>query len=393
MVKSGRVAVIGGSVGGLTAALLLRDLGLDVTVYERSGAELEQRGAGIGFLPDSYRYLVERAHVRLDDISVIVDQVRHLDRHDNVAHAEERRYHFSNWNTVYRSLLSCFGRKRYLLGHESIDITQNGDQVRVKFASGEQVEVDLVVCADGVGSTNRSRLLPETTPRYAGYVAWRGLVPERNLRDGGAALIDAITHYVYANSHILAYPIPGLDGSVAAGERLINFVWYRNYLAGSDLDDLMTDRDGLRHDISLPPGTARPEHVHELHATAAARLPERMAEIVLAVERPFVQAILDVEVPRMAFGRVCLVGDAAFGVRPHAAAGTAKAAFDAWELARALQEQPDIESALRAWEPGQLEVGRNLLQRTRRMGNRSQFDGNWIPGDPELIFGLHEPGR
>jgi 2,6-dihydroxypyridine 3-monooxygenase len=205
--------------------------------------------------------------------------------------------------------------------------------------------------------------------------------------------VDAITHYVYANSHILAYPIPGLDGSVAAGERLINFVWYRNYLAGSDLDDLMTDREGLRHDISLPPGAARPEHVHELHATAAARLPERMAEIVLAVERPFVQAILDVEVPRMAFGRVCLVGDAAFGVRPHAAAGTAKAAFDAWELAHALQEQPDIESALRAWEPGQLEVGRNLLQRTRRMGNRSQFDGNWIPGDPELIFGLHEPGR
>jgi 2,6-dihydroxypyridine 3-monooxygenase len=106
-----------------------------------------------------------------------------------------------------------------------------------------------------------------------------------------------------------------------------------------------------------------------------------------------VQPILDIEVPRMAFRRVCLIGDAAFAVRPHAAAGTAKAAADAWELARALEEQPDIESALQTWERGQLELGRKLLERTRRIGRRSQVDCNWSPGDPELIFGLYEPGR
>ena len=57
-------------MGGLTAACLFRDLGLDVEVYERSPAELEERGAGIGFLPASARYLVERAGIDLDDISV-----------------------------------------------------------------------------------------------------------------------------------------------------------------------------------------------------------------------------------------------------------------------------------------------------------------------------------
>lgn len=393
MLKSGTVAVIGGSVGGLTAALLLRELGLDVTVYERSGAELEQRGAGIGFLPHSYRYLVERAGVRLDDISVATDHVRYLDHAGGVVYEQKQRYRFSNWNTVYRSLLRCFGRARYLLDREAVDIAPSGERVRVAFSSGESVEVDLVVCADGVGSRSRARLLPQSTQSYAGYVAWRGLVPERNVRDGAAGLVDAITYYVYANSHILVYPIPGLDGSVAPGERLINFVWYRNYLQGSDLDDLMTDAEGCRHDVSLPPGAVRPEHVRELRATAEARLPEPIAEVVLAVERPFVQAILDVDVPRMAFGRVCLLGDAAFGVRPHAAAGTAKAAADAWALARALQENGDVESALRSWEPGQLELGRNLLERTRRIGRRSQVDCNWIPGDPELIFGLYEPGN
>src|SRR5215472_2132749 len=393
MVRNARVAVVGGSLGGLTAALLLRELGLDVTVNERSGAELEQRGAGIGLLPAGSRYLAERAHLDLDEVSVSTRYIRYLDRQGRVIHEQEQPYRFSNWNTVYRSLLRHFGRDRYLLGHECTGIRQADGRVQVTRAGGNELEVDLLVCADGVGSRARACLLPGVSPQYAGYVAWRGLVPEQTLGEQAAALVDAITYYVYANSHVLVYPIPGMDGSVRPTDRLINFVWYRNYLPGSELTDLMTDRDGRLHEVSLPPGPPRPVHVAEMRATAAARLPERIAGVVLAAEAPFVQAILDVEVPRMAFGRVCLVGDAAFVVRPHAAAGTAKAAADAWELARALAEQPDIESALRAWEPGQLELGRNLLERTRRIGRRSQVDCTWTPGDPELIFGLHEPGR
>ncbi|HYW27862.1 MAG TPA: FAD-dependent monooxygenase [Terriglobales bacterium] len=393
MVRNARVAVVGGSLGGLTAALLLRELGHEVTVHERSGTELEQRGAGIGFLPASSRYLAERARLDLDRISVSTRFIRYLDRQGRVVHEQDQPYRFSNWNTVYRSLLRCFDPDRYLLGRECVEIRQADGRVQVAEAGGAEVEVDLLVCADGIGSRARACLLPDAGPRYAGYVAWRGLVPEGDLAAHAAHLVDAITYYVFANSHVLVYPIPGMDGSVEAGERLINFVWYRNYLPGSDLTDLMTDRDGAVHEVSLPPGAPRPVHVEEMRATAAARLPEPIARVVLAARAPFVQAILDVEVPRMAFGRVCLVGDAAFAVRPHAAAGTAKAADDAWALAAALAAKPDVESALRAWEPGQLELGRNLLERTRRIGRRSQVDCNWTPGDPELIFGLHEPGR
>jgi 2,6-dihydroxypyridine 3-monooxygenase len=104
--------------------------------------------------------------------------------------------------------------------------------------------------------------------------------------------------------------------------------------------------------------------------------------------------ICDVAVDRMAFGRVCLIGDAAFALRPHAAAGTAKAAADAWALAAALQAAGgDVEEALPGWERGQLELGRAVLERTRRNGDKSQFEGTWRPGDPELVFGLYEPGR
>jgi 2-polyprenyl-6-methoxyphenol hydroxylase-like FAD-dependent oxidoreductase len=107
---------------------------------------------------------------------------------------------------------------------------------------------------------------------------------------------------------------------------------------------------------------------------------------------PFVQVIFDIEVDQMAFGRVCLIGDAAFALRPHAAAGTAKAAADGWALAEALAAtRGDLRTALPRWERRQLAIGRAVLQRTRRNGDKSQFEGGWRPGDPALVFGLHDP--
>jgi 2,6-dihydroxypyridine 3-monooxygenase len=96
----------------------------------------------------------------------------------------------------------------------------------------------------------------------------------------------------------------------------------------------------------------------------------------------------------LAFGGVCLIGDAAFALRPHAAARTAKAAADASALAEALAAaRGDLQAALPRWERRQLALGRAVLERTRRNGNKSRFQGTWRPGDPELVFGLYEPGR
>ena len=118
------------------------------------------------------------------------------------------------------------------------------------------------------------------------------------------------------------------------------------------------------------------------------------AEILEKCAQPFVQVIYDIDISRMAFGRICLIGDAAFAVRPHAAAGTAKACADAWSLRDALREaNGDPVAALGVWEPGQLRLGRALLARTREMGERSQFRHDWRPGDPSLRLGLFGPGR
>jgi 2,6-dihydroxypyridine 3-monooxygenase len=94
----------------------------------------------------------------------------------------------------------------------------------------------------------------------------------------------------------------------------------------------------------------------------------------------------------MVFGRTCLIGDAAWVARPHAAAGTAKAAADGWALAGALATHDSIPEALAAWEPGQMELGRQLVERTRRIGFRSQVSCTWDPTDPDFLFRLREEG-
>src|SRR6266567_3763254 len=388
-----RVVVTGGSVGGLTAALVLRDAGCDVTVFERSSAALQARGAGIATLEATLRYLTERGGRPVADVCSSTNWIRFLQADGSVRHEQRHRYLFSSWNTIYRSLLGLFDPGRYRLGHEVTGFSQSADSVRVTLAGGQEAKADLLVCADGVSS--RARLLPDVRPSYAGYVAWRGTLPEQALTAATRERFgDAITYQVLKDSHILVYPIPGLDGALTPGERLVNFVWYVNVAEGGELDELMTGRDGIRRPVSLPPGAARDEAVTVMRHTASRELAPPIAEVVTGVAEPFVQVVYDIAVPRMAFGRVCLIGDAAFAVRPHAAAGTAKAAADGWALADALTAAGgDVPAALARWERGQLALGRALLARCREIGDSSQVRGTLRPGDQRLIFGLYEPGN
>ncbi len=404
------IAVVGGSIGGLTAACLLRDDGHNVTIYERSPAQLEQRGAGIGLLDETARYLVERQGESIEDVSVVTNHIRYLNRDGSVAADYRHLYRFSSWNTVYGRLLAHWDGSRYLLGHEmtgfdsgtrqvaetpSADLGADTDEmVTVSFTNGSSVEADLLVCADGTGSTARRIIAPNARFGYSGYVAWRGIVPEVEFDAASREqLFEAIHYYVYANSHVLVYPIPGPDGSVEPGERLINFVWYRNYLDGPEFDDLM-GMDGSSGSastspkLSVPPGGVADHHVAEVKAHATARLPALLADVVNRVVEPFIQVVYDVEVDRMVEGRACLMGDAAAVARPHAAAGTAKAADDAWALADALRGADDVSSALKAWEPGRLALGRSLVERARSVGSRSQIHNNWRQDDPDVIFSL-----
>ena len=171
-----RVAVVGGSLGGLTAALVLRDLGCQVDVFERSAVELESRGAGIVVLDETVRYFRERTDLELDQLTTATGVLRYLGRDGAVVFEEPRRYRYSAWHTIYRALLGCFGRRHYHLGKELAGFQQQGDHVELQFADGTAAGYDLLVCADGIASHARAVLQPQARPAYAGYVAWRGTV-------------------------------------------------------------------------------------------------------------------------------------------------------------------------------------------------------------------------
>lgn len=244
----------------------------------------------------------------------------------------------------------------------------------VRFAERGEVQADLLVCADGSHSETRRRLLPEVEPRYAGYVAWRGTLEEERAPPELIRFFDQSFTFCEARSggHILSYFIPGPGATTEPGRCRLNWVWYVNVPKGPELQRLLTDRTGELHGASVPAGMVPAELTAEMHAAASRELHPRFVELVRGTPDPFIQIILDVVVPRMAVGRTCLLGDAAFVLRPHAAAATAKAAADATTLAAALAADPDEpDDAVRAWETRQLEHGRGLVDHGVALGRRS----------------------
>jgi 2,6-dihydroxypyridine 3-monooxygenase len=386
-----RVLVAGGSLGGLTAGLVLREIGCEVDVLERSPTPLEGRGAGIVLHPSTVRWWREHNVRPLAEMSAGMRRLRYLDARGAITHEQPCRYRVSSYDALYRDLSRCFGAEHHHLGSEVTGFDVRDDSVIVELAGGGTRRGDLLVCADGIGSRGRRLLLPEVQPRYAGYVAWRGTVVEHDLSGSTLeTLLGVITYHLLPNSHFLTYPIPGTDGSVEPGRRLTNWLWYRNVAEGEALDALMTDRGGRRRPVTLAPGTVADAPLAELRGDAETLLPAPLAELVQATPEPFVQVVFDIEVPRMAFARTALIGDAAFALRPHAAVGSAKAAEDAWRLGDAMAASGfDVPAALARWEPGQLALGRRALERTRRAGDRSQFESSWQVGEP-LPFGLYE---
>jgi 2,6-dihydroxypyridine 3-monooxygenase len=382
-----RAVIAGGSLGGLSAALWLRKAGWAVDVCERSRAPLEGQGAGIVLHPATVRWLVEQQGAGVAEVGESARFLRYLDADGRTAADLVSPYTFTSYDTLYRMLLAAFGPAHYHLSEEVLGADQDDRTAGVRLASGEVRECELVVWADGIRSAGRRALVPEAKRRYAGYVGWRGIVARSELTESvRRRLENAITYCVLPHSHMLTYPIPTADAPV------MNWVWYRNVEFGGDLERLMTDRHGVPREVSVPPGLVAGEYVADLREASERLLPEPLAELVRRTNRPFLQAIYDVEVPRMAFGRMCLIGDAAVALRPHAAAGSAKAAEDGYQLGQALGEGcGDVVAALGAWGARQLELARRVLARTRDAGERSQFAESWQVGDP-LPFGLYDEG-
>jgi len=388
-----RVAVVGGSVGGLTTAIQLRAIGCSVDVYERSAGAMTSKGGGIVLQENMITWFEDALGLDISTLSSRTDYLRYFDREGSIVSNQPSVWFNTSWSTIYHRLFDVFGTSRYHRGQQVTGIEQTSDSATIEFSSGGRVEADLVVFADGIRSVGRSLLSPQTQPRYAGYVGWRGTVPESDLsQETLAQVADAMNYFVGESTHIILYPIPGLNGEVDSGQRLANFVWYRNVAEGKELDSLVTDTRGRVCKVSVQAGDVQQQYVEQFYRDAKRELPEVIAEVVLKTKQPFIQILRDITVDRMVYGRAVILGDAAFASRPHAAAGAAKAVADAVSLSDHLSKTNfAVADALANWEPTQLSIGRNLVKRVREMGARSQFENTWTPGDPAFDFGLPGP--
>lgn len=272
-------------------------------------------------------------------------------------------------------------RVRHLHGHKVTGIEDKGDTVAVSYETTDgqngAIEADLVVSADGPSSTIRSILEPSTQRTYAGYVALRGTVPEEDVSPSTReAFSERFTFFHTHGIQILAYLIPGTNGTLEPGRRLINFVYYTNFPSQSlddpapELAELMTDVEGTAHRITMPPGKTDPKAWEKQREIAKEKLPPQFAEIVRATKKPFVQVITDVISPTNEFmgGKVILVGDALAGFRPHTVASTSQAAFDAMILADMIEGKVSREE----WKKQTMAYARTIQKRGVDMGERSQ---------------------
>jgi 2-polyprenyl-6-methoxyphenol hydroxylase-like FAD-dependent oxidoreductase len=368
--------VIGGSLGGLFAANLLLREGWDVHVYEHSRSDLVGRGAGIITHPELFTCL-SRIGIAIDaSFGVDVPQRIAFDRGGRVLGLTELRQCLTTWGRLYELLKAAFPAERYHFGHTLERVEQSASRVIAHFANGARAEGGLLVGADGIRSAVRANALPDVRPQYAGYVAWRGLADERTLSPRAHQdLFPRMAFSLNPSEHMVGYPVAGFTRSTAPGERCFNFVWYRPVDEARGLPDLCTDSRGHAHDMSVPPPLIRPELVAAARDAASELLAPQFAEVVRQAPQPFFQAIFDFESPRLTFGRVVLLGDAAFVARPHVGMGVTKAAGDAMALVDELgKARGNIEAAFAAYETKRRPVGAAVVAHARELGA-------WLAGD------------
>ncbi|EXJ71044.1 uncharacterized protein A1O5_06037 [Cladophialophora psammophila CBS 110553] len=392
--KPKHIIIVGGSLGGLFTGVALKQHGYDTTILERTPTNLlENQGAGIVAGGDTLAFF-ERYDRCKRPVAVTSQKRMYLDESGKVVHEEIMKQTMTSWDLCYYMLRANYdhqqsgyckvpgpqpgdGKIDYRYGCTVTGFREEGDSIKVfydKIDGGKDSIVgDMLVGADGPSSTVRKILCPEVERKYAGYCVIRGTVPENEAsEEARKVFVERFTFFHAPGIQNLTYTIPGIDGAMEPGKRLLNFVWYTNFPEGEqELEELMTDKEGKRRRLTIPPGMMRPEAWEMVKQRGRDRLPPQMSEMVEKTKKPFVQCITDVISPTNSFygGKVVLIGDALAGFRPHTVASTSQAAFDVLMLVQFLETGDHAEFVRRT-----MEYARLIQKRGMNIGNRSQFE-------------------
>jgi 2-polyprenyl-6-methoxyphenol hydroxylase-like FAD-dependent oxidoreductase len=367
-----KVGVIGGSIAGCTVAIELSRLGSDVTLFERTGEELKDRGAGIGVPPSVIDLFIKRDLVDANipyfqsNTFMRIWRTEAERKYGYLAWDQPARLELLNWGGLYQNLRKRVPNAVYRTGHRVVALHDRGHKVDVELADGATHAFDLVVCADGYASLGRRTLFPDVNIRYAGYVLWRGFILENELQES-QPMESGVRCLGYPGGHGIFYFVPGPNGSVVPGQRLVNWGMYVP-VPEETLTGFLTDKTGHQHEGSLPPGAMPLATETALKQKSHERIPDYYADITDKSPNTFAYAIYDCQVPAYRQGRICLVGDAGAFARPHSAAGALKGINDATALGDDLRKYSSLEEALTNWNRVRTETDNNLVRFGNQLG-------------------------
>ena len=361
------IGIVGGSIAGCSAAILLSRAGHDVSVFERSRGGLVGRGGGIATIGPMWEELVTHdiidagmPHFKAGYMPFIVrtDEESQTGRSPYKIPLDMRTFH---WTELWGQLRRRVPDGIYHQGAEVRRVEAVGDEaVDLVFDDGSADRFDLVLFADGYRSVGRMHVCPDTDLSYRGYMLWRGLLPESAVKDPPLGKDIPRLSYVDSAGNATAYFVPSADGSTSPGKRIINWACYIP-LAEDAVDAFLVDREGVPRVGSLPPGGMRPEEEARLKAMMRANLPEWYGDAIERTEDTFVQLIYTARLTAYAKGRICLVGDAGVVAPPFTGSGVFKGYQNVSGLLGQLKARADIDAALTAWSAQQVRLGDRLL--------------------------------
>lgn len=318
-----RAAVVGGGIGGLSAANALFRRGLDVTVYEQADA-LGEVGAGVFIYPNSLRQL-ERMGLgeALAQVGAKVGKGSEYCRMDGTVVGPILTTDSSGWNGMYGmhradllgALAAALPTSAIRTGHRCVGFEQNDAAARLQFANGNVAEMDVVVAADGIQSTLQKYVVEPSLPEYSGSRAYRGLIARDMLPDWREQ-----AHQVWMGDgkHFMVFPV--------RSGRLLNYVGF-----------VPTENQTVESWSAIG-------NRDELAASFAGWDP-RVTGLLDKVETCFWWGLYDRRpLPSWTKGRLVLLGDAAHPMLPHLGQGANQAIEDGVALAVFL-EQRDADNA------------------------------------------------
>lgn len=362
-----KIGIVGGSIAGCSAAILLSKAGYEVTVFERSSKSLVGRGGGIGTTPALLQQLKEDGLIDRDFPAFPIQNMPFVGKHPDFepygrkAWAMPMSFEVFHWNALWRSLRMRVPEDSYRAGTAIVHAEMKGELVILTTQQQESFAFDLVLFADGYQSMGRKLLFPDSKLRYRGYVLWRGLLPEAEVSED-CPLGDNILRQSYGQEpgHNVMYYIPSQNGSILEGDRIFNWAAYVA-VDPNQLDELMTDREGNIRNGTIPPTWVHPNTEHQLKTFLYKQLPNYYAEIISKTEGSYIQVIYTLDVESYYQDKMCLIGDAGTVIQPFTGSGIFKGYNNVKDLLQALNENATLEEALQSWSDLQTKNARRIL--------------------------------